>query len=70
MSRSFKKFKPEEKDPEVFVQTWFEDFPREPIGGDNPYWMCLHCHRSVPEINYRLEGHSEWCKYRIEKEQE
>lgn len=51
-------------------QTWFEDFPQEPIGGDNPYWMCSHCKRSVPEINYRLGGHLDWCQYRVEKESE
>lgn len=51
-------------------QTWFEDFPQEPIGGDNPYWMCSHCKRAVPEINYRLEGHLDWCEYRLEKESE
>lgn len=70
MSRSFKKFKPKEAKQQEITQTWFEDFPQEPIGGDNPYWMCSHCKRSVPEINYRLEGHSSWCQYRLDKESE
>lgn len=51
-------------------QTWFEDFPQEPIGGSNPYWMCSDCGRSVPEINYKLEGHMTWCRYRKQKESE
>ena len=49
---------------------WYEDFDTEPIGGDNPYHRCVHCGLSVPEINYRLEGHSEGCEYRIKKEKE
>ena len=68
MSKSFKKFKPKPLSTEDVKQTWFEDFPQEPIGGDNPYWMCSYCKRSVPEINYSLEGHSSSCQYRIEKE--
>ena len=70
MSRSFKKFKPKPTPPKEFIQTWFEDFPKEPIGGGNPYWMCCYCNRAVPEINYRLEGHADWCQYRIDKEKE
>ena len=70
MSKSFKKFKPNVAAAETPKQTWFEDFPKEPIGGENPYWMCSHCKRAVPEINYSLEGHSSWCQYRSEKESE
>lgn len=51
-------------------QTWWDDFPTEPIGGDNPYYKCAYCGVSVPEINYTLEGHSEYCTYRIQKEKE
>lgn len=44
----------------------FFDYPKEPIGGSNPYWMCSHCGRSDPQINGRLEGHSSHCQFRIE----
>jgi len=44
------------------------NYPTEPIGGDNPYYCCLCCKRSSPEINGRLKGHAKNCKYRVEKE--
>ena len=44
------------------------DYPNEPIGGGNPYWRCVSCKRSDPEINGRLEGHLEWCEFRRKKE--
>lgn len=47
---------------------WFYDFETEPIGGENPYHRCAHCGRSVPEINYRLDGHYSGCAYRQAKE--
>lgn len=50
-----------------YPHNWFDDFPTEPIGRGNPYYQCVHCKLSVPQINYRLEGHDEWCKYRIDK---
>lgn len=53
-----------------YPHNWFEDFPKEPIGGTNPYQRCKHCKRSVPEINYALEGHSTDCEYRKNKEME
>ncbi|BBA65566.1 hypothetical protein [Xanthomonas phage XacN1] len=43
---------------------WYDDFPTEPIGGGNPYYRCSHCKISVPQINYRLEGHAPDCEYR------
>lgn len=39
------------------------DFPKEPIGGGNPYQRCSSCKRSVPEINYRLSGHLSDCEW-------
>lgn len=47
---------------------YFSDYENEPIGGGNPYYRCIHCKRSDPEINGRLEGHEKYCKYRIAKE--
>ncbi|MBV5346750.1 hypothetical protein JZU46_00750 [bacterium] len=47
---------------------YYNDYENEPIGGGNPYYMCVHCKRSDPEINGRLEGHTKDCAYRLEKE--
>jgi recombinational DNA repair protein (RecF pathway) len=46
---------------------WYEDFPKENLGGGNPYQRCVFCKKSVPEINYSLKGHSVNCQYRQEK---
>lgn len=46
------------------------DFPTEPIGGGNPYYRCVYCKKSVPEINYREKGHGadcEWLKIKKRK---
>lgn len=48
----------------------YHDYPNEPIGGGNPYYMCSHCGISDPAINGTLEGHSPSCEYRIAKERE
>lgn len=45
--------------------TWYDGFPTEPIGGGNPYHRCACCRRSVPEINYTLEGHLKDCAWRL-----
>lgn len=45
----------------------FSDFQVEPIGGDNPYYKCVYCSISVPQINGDLLNHSEHCSYRREK---
>jgi hypothetical protein len=45
-------------------EKYYTDYPKEPIGGGNPYHRCAYCHVSVPEINGDLEGHREWCEYR------
>ncbi len=49
---------------------WYGDFPTSRIRRGNPYSKCSLCGISVPEINYRLDGHHEWCPYRLEKERE
>lgn len=46
----------------------YSDYENEPIGGGNPYYRCIHCKRSDPEINGRLDGHLPDCKYRQAKE--
>jgi hypothetical protein len=48
----------------------FYDFPTEPIGGGNPYYMCASCGRSVPEINYRIDGHLKDCEWAKKKRAE
>lgn len=40
------------------------DYPREPIGGGNPYWRCSSCKRSDPQINGRISGHHSYCEWR------
>lgn len=47
---------------------YHSDYENEPIGGGNPYYRCIHCKRSDPEINGRIKGHEPWCKYRQAKE--
>ena len=43
-----------------------DNYEKEPIGGLNPYYRCVHCKISVPQINGRLKNHAKWCKYRKE----
>lgn len=50
--------------------TYFSDYENEPIGGGNPYYRCVHCKLSDPSINGRLDGHDEYCQYRIRKQAE
>lgn len=40
------------------------NYPQEPIGGGNPYFRCVSCKLSAPQINGRLENHESWCSYR------
>ena len=44
------------------------DYQKEPIGGGNPYYRCVHCKRSDPEINGEIKNHESYCAYRIAKE--
>jgi len=52
------------------IMTHFSDYVVEPIGDSNPYYRCVHCKRSVQEINGRIDGHLPDCEYRIRKEKE
>jgi len=36
---------------------YYNDYPNEPIGGDNPYYRCSYCKISDPQINGYLENH-------------
>jgi hypothetical protein len=49
---------------------YYNDYPKEPIGGRNPYYRCVHCGISDPEINGEIKNHENWCEYRIRKEHE
>jgi hypothetical protein len=48
----------------------FGDYPNEPIGGGNPYYRCIYCKISDPQINGRLSGHAKNCEWVIKKTQE
>lgn len=52
------------------ISRYYTDYPTEPISDDNPYWRCVYCKVSMPEINGRLDRHGDWCAYRIIKEME
>lgn len=45
------------------------NYPKKDIPG-NPYKGCSFCGKTDPEINGELTNHSEWCEYRIKREQE
>ena len=51
-------------------EVYYGDYENEPIGGGNPYYRCVHCKISDPEINGALKRHAPWCEYRLKKEQE
>lgn len=44
------------------------DYPTEPCGKGNPYYRCVYCKKTDPQINGVLENHFPDCEYRIEKE--
>lgn len=44
------------------------DYPKEPIGGGNPYWCCSSCKLSDPQINGDINNHTFTCSYRQEKQ--
>jgi hypothetical protein len=44
---------------------YWHDYPNEPIGGGNPYYMCSDCGISDPQINGRLRGHRSDCEWRL-----
>ena len=43
-------------------------YPSEPIGGGNPYYRCVHCKISDPQINGTIKNHAPDCEYRLSKE--
>lgn len=45
----------------------YHDYPNKPIGGGNPYWCCIACGASDPQINGTLSGHFAGCKWALEK---
>lgn len=49
------------------TEKYYTDYPKEPIGGGNPYYRCSYCKKSDPEINGKIKNHAEWCEYRINK---
>lgn len=56
--------------PLIDENTYFHDYPSEPVGGDNPYNCCAYCKRTDPEINGKLAGHLPNCIYRQRKEKD
>lgn len=49
-------------------QPYYCDYETEPIGEGNPYYRCIHCKRSDPEINGQISKHLPDCLYRLDKE--
>jgi len=47
-----------------------DNYEKEPIGGGDPYYRCVSCKRSTPEINGDLSKHEVWCDYRIKRQLE
>jgi len=50
------------------TEEYYDDYPKEPIGGGNPYYCCSYCKISDPQINGEIKNHAKWCEYRIEKD--
>lgn len=50
------------------MEKYYTDYPTEPSGGGNPYYRCIFCKITDPQINGRLNGHSETCAYRKKEE--
>jgi hypothetical protein len=50
------------------MSSYRSDYPTAPIGDGNPYWACVYCGRSDPQINGELSGHSEHCEWRKTEE--
>lgn len=49
---------------------FYTGYPTEPIGGGNPYYRCVYCKVSDPEINGSLDGHRGDCEWAQEKKDE
>lgn len=52
----------------TMTEQYHTDYPKEPIGGGNPYKRCAYCKISDPQINGEIENHADWCEYRKQKE--
>jgi len=50
--------------------TYYDDYPKKPMGKPNPYYGCAYCGVSDPQINGDIYNHHEDCEYRIIKELE
>lgn len=50
--------------------TYYCDYPTEPIGNGNPYHCCSACKRSDPQINGKLSGHFDGCEWLLNKVRE
>jgi hypothetical protein len=48
--------------------TYDSGYENEPIGGGNPYYRCVHCKISDPQINGEVSNHAESCEYRQSKQ--
>ncbi len=48
--------------------TYYFDYPKEKIGGGNPYYRCSACGLADPQINGALDGHRTSCSWRKEQE--
>jgi hypothetical protein len=44
------------------------NYPTEPIGGGNPYYRCVYCKLSDPQINGDINKHAFYCQYRQQKQ--
>lgn len=50
------------------MEKYYSDYPTEPSGGGNPYYRCVYCKITDPQINGRLNGHTTNCAYRKKEE--
>jgi hypothetical protein len=48
--------------------TYDSGYDNEPIGGSNPYYRCVHCKISDPQINGEINNHATTCEYRQKKQ--
>ena len=40
-------------------------YPTKPMGSGNPYYACVYCGRTDPQINGKIKNHSSSCEYRL-----
>ena len=46
------------------------DYPNRKIGKGNPYYKCVYCGVSDPEINGQLSNHASHCSWAMKKFEE